>query len=419
MRDFGKEKTGQPREPVDLLKIIAGWPKVVIYGAGALGRAVKDGLTSHGIHIAGFWDLRHAEMGTDVVDPYGLGFPEDTLVIVCIGNTIYQPEIAKDLEAHGYCYIFGDLVYQDLVCPLDERTGVDADACLRGPCRAIYCRKLSDIVKNHHPAKAMIPLFLHSVTVVINQVCSLSCKYCTSYMNQYPAHARINFPEDEVISDIKRFFGAMDGVGTITVMGGEPFLHPDLSDIIQAILDCGNFGVISISTSGTCKIKRNQLTSLRDKRVNVSFSNYLDQITEKQQAIFHANVGLLASMGIPHTIGAPGPMWVIPSTLSVGDASIETLRKRKMDCNPVRCPQIKGGMLYPCDLIQSVHGLGVGSYPDSFVPLEDFYLRHNIGKFIAQTFYRACERCKGNQGTTSAAGEQGFVSLLGGANGNE
>ena len=173
------------------------------------------------------------------------------------------------------------------------------------------------------------------------------------------------------------------------------------------------FGVISISTSGTCKIKRNQLTSLRDKRVNVSFSNYLDQLTEKQQAIFHANVGLLTSMDIPHTVGAPGPMWVIPSTLDVGDSSIDTLQKRKTDCDPVRCPQIKDGRLYPCDLIQSVHGLELGNYPDSFVSLDSVWLRHDIERFMAQTFYRACERCKGNQGTTSAAGEQGYINLLG------
>ena len=413
MRNYGDSKASQPRKPAELIKFIVGWPKVVIYGAGALGQAVRSKLFDLGILCAGYWDLRHADMGKGVVKPYGLGNPDDTLVIVCIGNTIYQPEIAKELETHGYSYIFGDLVYQDLVCPMNEETGINAEACLRGPCRAIYCRKLSDIVKDQNSTKATVPLFLHSVTVVVNQVCSLSCKYCTSYMNQYPAHDRINFPKEQVISNIKRFFGAVDGVGTITVMGGEPFLHPDLSDIVQAILDCGNFGVISISTSGTCKIKRNQLASLRDKRVNVSFSNYLDQLTEKQQAFFHSNVGLLKSMDIPHTIGAPGPMWVVPSTLDVGDSSIDTLQKRKLDCDPVRCPQIKNGVLYPCDLIQSVHGLELGDYPDSFVSLDGTGLRHDIERFMAQTFYRACERCKGNQGTTSAAGEQGYINLLG------
>jgi organic radical activating enzyme len=390
--------------------------RVILWGAAQLGYAVLDCLNDEGIEFAGFWDLRHEVMGRDeVAAPYSGGFEEDTLVILCIGNTILQPELLKGLALRGYSSLLGDLVYQDLGCMLTPETGVDADQCLRGCCRAIYCRRLMDIVKAQCPPKADPPLFLDSVTIVVNQVCTLSCKYCTSYMNQYPADHRINFPTDRMIESVKAFFEAVDGVGTVTVMGGEPFLHSGLSYIVQAILDAGNFGVISISTSGTAMITEAHLPALYDPRVNVSFSNYLSSLSDHQKNIFHRNTNFLDEKNVQWTMGEPGPFWIIPSTLNAEVTSEETLIKRKQDCAPVRHLQIKDDHIYPCDFINAVHGLELAYYGDSVLRIDadTSLLRRQIMLMENQESYRACERCKGNCGSTSAAGEQGYIDMRG------
>ena len=411
MKTYTEIKEGHPTILTEWMARLIEY-RVILYGAAALGQAVKKALGNHGINVYGFWDLRHNEID-GAVEPYTTGDPSNTLVILCVGNTILQPEIVKEIQEHGYEHIMlGDLVYQALGCPLTDR--VDGDACLRGPCRAIYCKRLQDIVKANCPPKADPPLFLHSITFVINQKCSLVCKYCSSYMNEYPAEDRVNFPKEQVIADIKAFFAAVDGVGTITVMGGEPFLHPDLSEIIQAILDCKNFGVISISTNGICKIKPSQLPALQDSRVNVSFSNYLSEVTEAQRDLFWRNIELLRSYGVPYTIGEPGPYWIVPSTLDVSDGvSVETLIQRKKDCDPVRCVQVKNGIIYPCDFINAVQCLNLGDYVDSRIHIGGA-LRADLLDFLSQDYYSACERCKGYGGSTRKAGEQGYVNMLGG-----
>jgi hypothetical protein len=410
---FAELRSSHPTNAAAMMMHINQWPRIVLFGAADLGRAVEKCLLDRGRYIATFWDHRHAELPSNVTEPYSVGHPEDTLVILCVGNTIYQPSMVSDIEAHGYTCVLGDLVYQVLGCPLNEKTGVDAEACLRGPCRAIYCQKLSRIVRAQCPPKAKDPLFLHSATVVINQICSLSCKYCTSYLNQYLPKDRLNFPLVNVISDIKRFFGAVDGVGTITVMGGEPFLHPDLPKIIDAILEYGNVGVISISTNGIFNIPTSRWEGLRDRRVNVSFSNYLSSLTDAQKMVFEHNVETAVAFGVPHTVGNPGPMWMIPSTLNAETVSLDTLRERASVCKPVRCGQIKNGTFFPCDFIQSVHGLGLGDYPDSRVDLGVTNLRENLAHFLRKDYLQACERCKGQSESTSQAGEQGIVNLRG------
>lgn len=48
-------------------------------------------------------------------------------------------------------------------------------------------------------------------------------------MNEYPLEERKDIPLDRIYDDIDKFFDAMDSIGTVTVMGGEPFMHPDIS----------------------------------------------------------------------------------------------------------------------------------------------------------------------------------------------
>lgn len=81
-------------------------------------------------------------------------------------------------------------------------------------------------------------------------------------MNEYSMDKRINMSTERILDDIEKFFSAMDSIGTVTVMGGEPFMHPDLSIIIRKLLTKTNYGIISIATSGTWPIKEEQLEGL-------------------------------------------------------------------------------------------------------------------------------------------------------------
>lgn len=66
-----------------------------------------------------------------------------------------------------------------------------------------FCQRLSSIVKNRGNSEN--PLHMFSVTLIVNQRCSLKCKCCTSYMNEYPLNKRIDVPTDRILEDIDKF----------------------------------------------------------------------------------------------------------------------------------------------------------------------------------------------------------------------
>ena len=416
-----KQPEAVPTAPV--LDYIRGFERVILWGASYLGNSIGAYLVGQGIPLAGYWDLRSEQIGSlhgiPVAQPFaGEHDRARTLVILCISNNLLKPVLTQALEEAGFTLLQGDCLFMGCLCPNNLQAGLDPEVCMRSMnCRFIFCERLGNLVKQQSLARQGpregATLFMNSITVIVNQVCSLSCKFCTSYLHTYPTHKRQNFSLERIESDVRRFFAAVDAVGTVTVMGGEPFLHPDLSAIVQAILDQPNCGLVSISTSGTAPIRSQHLPALRDPRVNVSFSNYLNAISERQQALFQKNVDFLRAEGVPHTVGIEMPSWITPSTLyDRGIPEAEMIALKQACLNPPRCIQLKNGKIHPCDFGNAVYSLEVADYPGDYVDLERSpdtpELRARIRAFMDAPCYRTCGHCYSTGTLTSKAGEQGF-----------
>ena len=415
-------ESGDEVDSAPLIEYIKSYKRVVLWGASYLGRAVGEALLNRGVAITQIWDQRAEEIGQILNQPVIPPFPDDpykseTLVILCVGNVIIQGSLVASIEDAGYSHLLGGHVFMGIGCPASKKRGIDPNACMRAmTCRFIYCDRLCSIVndqsiKRRPPEFGEEPIFFTSLTLVINQVCSLGCKYCTSYMGAYAVEDRQNFPLHRIVQDIDRFFEAVDGVGTVTVMGGEPFLHPDLGAIIKALLKHENCGLISISTSATCRFKANQLEALKDHRVNVSFSNYLSEISETQRQIYQGNVELIRAEHVPHTLGVAMPQWIIPSTLFDRHISTKELSHKKQSCSP-RYDQLKNGKLHSCDLANSVYSLGIADYPGDYVDVEHLPsrsdLRERIRAYRQSPYWQTCGHCSYSGNLTSNAGVQGF-----------
>ena len=279
---YKKAWSGETCNDTSIINYINSYQHVILWGASYQGDAIGKKLLELGVKIEKYWDVRCKEIKMlnqiEVVEPFTSEDKERCLIIICIGNRVIQKGLIFEAKKKGYDNIlYGDYIYMGLLCPFNRETGINAKRCSGTmECRQIYCHRIEGILSAQY-AEEEDPIFMPSVTLVINQRCSLRCKYCTSYMNEYDAKEKVDFPLEQICSDIDNFFGAVDMVGTITVMGGEPFMHKDISLIIEHLCKWKNFGLISIATSGTYPIKPDQLKGLHDKRVNVSFSNYTEK----------------------------------------------------------------------------------------------------------------------------------------------
>lgn len=403
-----------------LIAYMKSFAHVVIWGGSFLGNAIGEYLLNKGVQIENYWDLRYEELqeihGIRAIAPFETQDKENTLVVFCIGNNVIRGALLQELQDKNYRNVLrGDYLYEGMVCPFDVSTDIESKQCQGSMCcRSMFCERLSNIVKNRK--KLDNPLHTFNITLIINQRCSLKCKCCTSYMNQYPLEKRKDIPVERICDDIDKFFEAMDSVGTITVMGGEPFMHPDLSTIVKKLLTKNNIGIISIATSGTYPIKAEQLDGLEDKRVNISFSNYEQSLNSNQIKMMYNNIEMVKNAGLSYTVGVTMPEWLIPSTLyDLGDSE-ETMIAKKQGCiQPPRCMQVKNGKLYPCDFGQSLHSLGLADYEMDYVDIEHATstkdLKEKIRNYIDQPYYRSCGHCSFNNGTTSKAAEQGYMDF--------
>lgn len=418
---YNAAHSGNRIDDHEVIEFIKSFQYVVIWGASYLGAAIGAYLLSRNVTIEKYWDIRASDIISlnqiSVDEPFSMKEKKNTLVIFCIGNNVIRDGLLKQLAVNGYMHILrGDYLYMGVICPFDKSTGIDPQHCqMTMCCRSVFCQRLSNIIQSKCPSQNNLHMF--SITLIVNSRCSLGCKYCTSYMNAYPRGKRQDIPLSRINADVDKFFAVMDSVGTITVMGGEPFMHKDISKIVTNLLSKENFGLISIATSGTYLIKSEQLEGLNDKRVNISFSNYESSLNDIHKKILHKNITMVENSGISHTLGVVMPEWSIPSTLFDQGYDVETMIGKKKRCvQPPRCMQIKNGKLHPCDFGTALYSLGVADYSMDYVDIEHSQskedLRNKIKKFITQPYYHSCGHCIGMLGLTKKAGEQGFLDFM-------
>lgn len=81
-----------------------------------------------------------------------------------------------------------------------------------------------------------------NVYVYITEACQLRCRHC--YMGDR-LHRALRMPYDEVL-DVLRYWRRLGG-SKLTILGGEPTVHPRYADIVRAASSIGYEHVITTS----------------------------------------------------------------------------------------------------------------------------------------------------------------------------
>lgn len=137
-------------------------------------------------------------------------------------------------------------------------------------------------------------LFFTAQNIVPSTFCNLNCRYCLNFTPYISKPIVDNLPV--VKEDISLFFEQVDLVYRFNVCGGEPFLNPDLGNILSYIAEKfpDKYIVLETVTNGTvcpddalCEIlkKYNVLVTVDDYRENVALAqkNYTSVIQKLQK----------------------------------------------------------------------------------------------------------------------------------------
>lgn len=379
---------------------------VIVWGSAGLGQAVGKVLESYDVVNLIYWDMRCDEIGPignrKMEKPFESEYNrENTLIFYCIPNHVIMKSLMNELKANGYGHIIrGDIFYSGTICPYCNGDKPSAVRCwMKNECRSVICKRLEMITQNRSQiVKPGEPINLTYNCFIINSMCNLNCTHCVQYINNYPLDKRYNVKTENILRDIDDWLELVDSVGTISVMGGETFMHPDIALIAKRFSMHENFGFVSFPTNGLFPIKPEQLEGIEDPRIVIAFGAYQHVASEQQLEIYEKNIELVKKYSIAYTESRHLPTWIVPSGLYRATDDVEYMTQRKQNCvMPPRNLQIKDGKIYTCDRCVSLHEMGVVDYPSDYYNLQQAgsleERREVFRRFVDQPYYEVCGHC--------------------------
>ncbi len=126
-------------------------------------------------------------------------------------------------------------------------------------------------------------LVMDKVDVVITTKCNLLCDGCSHLMPYYKKPSHLD--KDRVIASIGKLAEAADWFDHFNILGGEPFLHPDLKYIMEAI-PAEKSRLVQVLTNALIIPKDPELFDvMRRKGVHVVISPYPSNEKTREQLV--------------------------------------------------------------------------------------------------------------------------------------
>lgn len=247
------------------------------------------------------------------------------------------------------------------------------------------------ILKNAPPLRSLLPghLWLDYVEVVVTTKCNLRCSNCANLMQYY--ERPYNLDRETVIASMRKLHECFDWCSTYRVLGGEPFLNPDLKFFLKEIPreKCGK--IVVVTNASILPSDPELLDVLRRKQITIYFSNYPSTQDTQRQLI-----QILEQNNIPYFVEDSREWQDYGSPVNYGRKDRE-LAIQFARCKS-RCRSLFNGYLYYCP--RSGHGYDLNLIerrPGEFVDILHNTREENILQIRSLTWrskpIEACKYC--------------------------
>lgn len=357
---------------------------VIIYGAGVYGEYVYMALKHHNIRPTCFCDRAKSgksHHGLPIYDYTYIKSLDHPIILLAVGAQYV--EVANFLDSNGIDYYdIYELCFVDTSYDEEELTAQTKDI--------EYYKSLLHFGKKYGKANDSLSLF--SVDWVITERCSLRCRDCSNLM-QYYQHPE-NKKKEALLTELTALSNACDKIMDVRIIGGEPFMHPAITDILTGALKIDNIHNFSIYTNATILPSYDMLQLMKDKRVKCEISDYGSLAKN-----FPRFIDLMESNHIRHHI-VKVDEWHKLGGLINHNRSVEAMKSIFSNCYCNDLITLLDGKLYRCPY--SAHGRNLEAIPYKKSDVVDIFntdtkmLKTELKQLVFEKEYDlACSYCDG------------------------
>ena len=247
------------------------------------------------------------------------------------------------------------------------------------------------------PLKYENKVHIFQTDVLVTEKCTLACSHCNMFMPHFesPNHRTL----DILKSDIDLFFSKVDYVSVFHLVGGEPFLNPNIENVIRHVVSNYTLKIdkLIITTNGTILPKQSTLDLLKNSDVILSVSDYTDKLENIKSKVLKV-IETFKSQNINHYVRTEIEWYDFGDLRIKKNLSTDELIKHFDSCTaPFR--GLNDGKFYYCHLNTSAVRTNIFPLNDNdYVNLDDVSSENLIKFDLGYTdlgYITFCDNCNG------------------------
>ena len=247
------------------------------------------------------------------------------------------------------------------------------------------------------PFKHKNKTHIYQTDVLVTEKCTLNCSHCNMFMPHFeaPIHREV----DTIKNDIDSFFSKVDYVSIFHLVGGEPFLYPNIEDVVRYVITnyIHKIDKLIITTNGTILPKDSMLNLLKINDVILSVSDYTDKLENIKKKVVKV-LQKYKEVGINHYVRNEIEWYDFGDLRIKGGRTTEQLINHFDSCTaPFR--GLNDGKFYYCHLNTSavrtnLFPLNENDYVDIKTISNEELLKFDLG-YTNLGYITFCDNCNG------------------------
>lgn len=317
-------------EPLDLKKD----ESVILYGAGRIGGVAAHCLKKRGIRISAFCDSAEDKhettfCGIRVISPAEL--KQNYANVKIIISSVFHESIRNSLIRMGFEKIYDCAPLFSEIDFANFNFWMTHDYAIR-----MVEQYLASLFAQKQNDDTIDALYLNVTTK-----CTLRCKECSSFVPYIANHK--NYTASEIMGWLASALHALGSVRVINFYGGEPFLHPQLADMLVMMENESRAKQIQVTTNATILPNDRLLAAMKKIKIHVRLSKYAANVGQKTEKL----IKLLEDNGIVYEV-VNFTYWDAGSKIQRCDLSVNEIRQRFKDCTSCRIMYLLDGKSFLC-----------------------------------------------------------------------